>query len=101
MVNYHQKGEHEYADDKRRQAMAPNIHAFIMDHEKTFKYFNGSVEINPVAVSYMLIVLHIGRSLVIVTNYSLGMLLSCLVIILILGRLLCELRLGVYFLFCF
>lgn len=80
MVNYHQKGEHEYADDKRRQAMAPNIHAFIMDHEKAFKYFNGSVEINPVAVSYMLIVLHIGRSLVIVANYSLGMLLSCLAI---------------------
>lgn len=55
--------------------MAPDVNAFVMDHKQAFEYFNGSIEVDSVAMCDVLIVLHVVWSLMVMANQSLVLLL--------------------------
>ncbi len=48
--------------------MTPNVHALIVEHEKTSKDLFGSVEVYTVSMCDVLVVLHVPRSCVIAAD---------------------------------
>ena len=42
--------------------MAPNVDTFIMHHEQTFENFLWIIKVDPVTMSYVIVVDHIGWS---------------------------------------
>lgn len=62
------EGDYDDADYHGWDEVAPNIHALIVDHEKTFEDLLRCVKVYPVAMGDMFIVLHILWSCMIVTN---------------------------------
>jgi hypothetical protein len=48
--------------------MTPNVDAFVMDHEKTLNNLERSIKVNSVSMRDMLIVFHVGRRLIIMSN---------------------------------
>ena len=48
--------------------MSPDVNTFIMDHEETFDDFFWIVKVYPIPMCDIYVILHIGRSLFIVTN---------------------------------
>lgn len=48
--------------------MTPDIHALIVDHEQTSKYFLWGIEVYTIAMGDMNIIFHISRSFMVVTN---------------------------------
>lgn len=48
--------------------MAPNVDTLIVDHKETFKDLLGSVEVDSVTMSNVLIIFHVMRSCMIVAN---------------------------------
>ena len=49
-VDDQQEGEDEADDCDGRETVCPDVHAFVVHHEKTAQDAGGSVEIDPVAV---------------------------------------------------
>lgn len=48
--------------------MSPNVDTLVMDHEQAAKDLLGRVEVDAVPVSYVLVVFHVHRGLLIVPN---------------------------------
>jgi hypothetical protein len=53
---------------KCSKEMCPNVHGFIVKHEKTSKYFLRCIEINSIALADEMILLSKFRSLLVMTN---------------------------------
>jgi hypothetical protein len=71
MINDEGQRNDKDADDEGRDTVAPNVDAFVVEHEKTFDNFFGSVEVDSVAMRNMLIILHVLRSSVIISDRGL------------------------------
>lgn len=67
-VDYQPQGDYNDADDKGWYAVAPDVHALVVHHEKTFQYLLRGVEIYPIPMCDMLVILHIPWSCVIVAD---------------------------------
>lgn len=67
-VDEEDEGEQKKDDHHRRQAVAPDIDALVVNHEQTSKYFFGGIKIDPVPVSYVQVVLHVRRGSLVVPN---------------------------------
>jgi hypothetical protein len=52
------EGEDEEDEEKCRQAMRPDIDAFVVQHEEALQNARRSVEINTISMSYAQVVLH-------------------------------------------
>jgi hypothetical protein len=72
MINDQGQRNNERTNQKGRDAMAPNINALVVDHEKTLEDLFRIVKIDSVPMSNMLIVLHIFRCSVVIPDRSLG-----------------------------
>lgn len=72
MINDESQGDDKDTDDEGRDAVAPDVDAFVVQHEKTFDNFFGSVEVDSVAMRDMLIILHVLRSSVIISDSGPG-----------------------------
>lgn len=53
--------------------MTPNVHTFIMNHEQALKYLHRRIKVDSIAMRDMLIILHIRRSFVVMSNHRLGL----------------------------
>lgn len=76
MINDQGQRNYECTNQKGWDAMAPDVNALVVDHEKTLEDLFRIVKIDPVPMGNMLIVLHVFRGSVIVTDQSLGRSLS-------------------------
>lgn len=52
--------------------MSPNVHTFIMNHEKTLEDLFGVIEVDAISMGDVLIVFHEGRSIFVVANIFIG-----------------------------
>lgn len=67
-VDEEDEGEQKKDDDHRRQAVAPDIDALVVNHEQTSEYFFGGIKIDSVPVSYVQVILHVGRGCLVVPD---------------------------------
>jgi hypothetical protein len=70
-INEEDEGEQENADDNGGQAVAPDVNAFVVNHEQTSQYLFGIIEIDTIPVSYPQIILHECRSSIVVPDVML------------------------------
>jgi hypothetical protein len=80
-IDHEVEGGDEDDDEDCRQAVAPDVDAFVVDHEEAPDDPARSVEVDPITVSDVLVVLHESWSFLIVPNvlislchYGLGLL---------------------------
>ena len=65
-VDHYVEGEEEEEDEERGEAVAPDVHALVMQHEEAAHYLARGVEVYAVAMGYVVVVLHeLRRSLVV------------------------------------
>lgn len=57
-VNDHVEGEEEEEDEDGRDAVTPNVNALVVQHEQTAYDFRRSIEVDAVAMGYVVVVLH-------------------------------------------
>ena len=72
MINDQGQRNYERTNQKGRDAMAPDVHALVVDHEKTLEDLFRIVKIDSVPMGNMLIVFHVFRGSVVVADQSLG-----------------------------
>ena len=67
-INHDVEGGQKENDKKSRDAVTPDIDTFIVNHKQTSKYLSGSVKIDSISMSDIVIVLHELGSSVVVSN---------------------------------
>jgi hypothetical protein len=67
-VDEEDKGEQKNDDDNGWQAVAPDVHAFIVKHKQALQYLFRSIKIDSISMSNVQVILHERRRCLIVPN---------------------------------
>ena len=68
VINHDDKGKEDACEDKKREEMGPDVDTFVMEHEETSDKFSFGCEIDAIAGMNFIVILHVMRSSMIVTN---------------------------------
>jgi hypothetical protein len=67
-IDHKEKGNQKNYNGNGRKAMAPYVHTLVVEHEHTPEDLTGGIEVDTVTMGYMVIIFHVTRCNLIVSN---------------------------------
>ena len=71
-IHHEEEGRDEDYDEDSRQAVTPDVNAFVVKHKQAPEYFSGSVKVDSISMGDVVVIFHEARGCLVVPYVVLG-----------------------------